>query len=421
MIKNNFVEVNNIEEISRYSSNQLLKRIEIFDGNFRVHKEEKNMLKQRIVDLNRQIISNETKLNRQKQLPYLVATVVEILNDLSEEDKGNESFQYKVSEIKESAIVIKTASRQTIFLQVPGLVPFEEMKPGDLVGVNKDSFLILEKLPPEFDSRAKSMELDERPDVNFNDIGGLNKQIQELTEAIILPLEHPEMFQNIGIEAPKGVLLYGPPGTGKTLLARAVANACNACFLKLAGPQLVQMYIGEGAKIVRDAFEIAKRKKPSIVFIDELDAIGVKRGGSGKGGREVQRTMLELLNQLDGFTTINQVKVIAATNRPDILDPALVRSGRIDRKIECPLPNESSRKRILKLHAMRMIYDKEGVNFDELARMTQDFNGAQMKAISVEAGMIALRRESKQLEHEDFVEGVAQVRSKKKTDLNYYA
>merc|ERR1712226_959841 len=151
------------------------------------------------------------------------------------------------------------------------------MKPGDLVGANKDSFLILEKLPPEYDSRAKSMELDERPDVNFNDVGGLQKQIQELTEAIILPLEHPEMFQNIGIEAPKGVLLYGPPGTGKTLLARAVANASNACFLKLAGPQLVQMYIGEGAKIIRDAFEIAKKKKPAIVFIDELDAIGIKR------------------------------------------------------------------------------------------------------------------------------------------------
>jgi 26S proteasome regulatory subunit T5 len=182
------------------------------------------------------------------------------------------------------------------------------------------------------------------------------------------------------------------------------------------------MYIGGGAKIVRDAFEIAKKRAPSIVFIDELDAVGTKRfGGDGRGSREVQRTMLELLNQLDGFSSDNRIKVVAATNRPDILDPALLRSGRIDRKVECPLPNEPSRKRILRLHASRMVYNKEGVNFDELSRMTVDFNGAQLKAVCVEAGMLALRREAEMLEHEDFVEGVAAVRSKKKTTLNYYA
>merc|ERR1712157_253235 len=168
------------------------------------------------------------------------------------------------------------------------------MRPSDLVGVNKDSFLILDKLPTEYDTRAKAMELEEKPDVNFNDIGGLDKQIEELTEAIVLPLESPEMFENIGIQSSKGVLLHGPPGTGKTLLARAVANACNACFLKLAGPQLVQMYIGDGAKIIRDAFTLAKEKSPAIIFIDELDAIGQKRSGGGElsGVREVQRTML---------------------------------------------------------------------------------------------------------------------------------
>jgi len=229
------------------------------------------------------------------------------------------------------------------------------------------------------------------------------------------------MFTKIGIQSPKGVLLHGPPGTGKTLLARAVANACNACFLKLAGPQLVQMYIGDGAKIIRDAFEIAKKKAPSIVFIDELDAVGTKRySGEGKGDREVQRTMLELLNQLDGFEQNTKVKVVCATNRPDILDPALMRSGRIDRKVECPLPNEMGRKRILKLHASRMNYDPE-TNFEELARYTQDFNGAQLKAVAVEAGMLALRREAAIITHDDFVEGVAVVRSKKKTTLNYYA
>jgi len=408
-------------EVFGFSAAQLRKRIEIFDGNVKFHQDERAILEQQLRDIDKEIQAGNEKLKRQKTLPYLVATVVEILKDLQEDGEKNESAQYDFAQQKEPAVVIKTASRQTIFLPVPGLLDPEEMRPSDLVGVNKDSFLILDKLPTEYDTRAKAMELEEKPDVNFNDIGGLDKQIEELTEAIVLPLESPEMFENIGIQSPKGVLLHGPPGTGKTLLARAVANACNACFLKLAGPQLVQMYIGDGAKIIRDAFEIAKNKAPSIVFIDELDAVGTKRySGDGKGDREVQRTMLELLNQLDGFEQNTKVKVVCATNRPDILDPALMRSGRIDRKVECPLPNEPSRVRILKLHATRMNYDKE-TNFEELARMTQDFNGAQLKAVAVEAGMLALRREATIIDHEDFVEGVAAVRSKKKSTLNYYA
>jgi len=408
-------------EVMQYTAQQLRKRIEIFDGNVKFHNDEKAILQQQIKDLDKEIQAGNEKLKRQKTLPYLVATVVEILKDLEQDGQANEAANYDFHDQKDPAVVIKTASRQTIFLPVPGLLDPEDMRPSDLVGVNKDSFLILDKLPAEYDTRAKAMELEEKPDVNFNDIGGLDKQIEELTEAIVLPLDNPDMFTRIGIQSPKGVLLHGPPGTGKTLLARAVANACNACFLKLAGPQLVQMYIGDGAKIIRDAFEIAKNKQPSIVFIDELDAVGTKRdAGEGNSGREVQRTMLELLNQLDGFEQNAQVKVVAATNRPDILDPALLRSGRIDRKIECPLPNEPARMRILKLHATRMNYDKE-TNFEELARMTQDFNGAQLKAVAVEAGMLALRRDATIIDHEDFVEGVNVVRSKKKTTLNYYA
>jgi len=411
-----------VDSITSWSTDKLRRRIQMFDSNVNFHKSDIKAAQLTISDLEAQIAQGEERLKRQKQLPYLVATVVEVLDDLQNDDDENEAAAYDHADQKEPAVVIKTAARQTIFLPVPGLVHPDDMRPGDLVGVNKDSYLILDKLPAEYDSRAKAMELEEKPDATFYDVGGLDKQIQELTEAVVLPIKHPEMFANIGIEAPKGCLLHGPPGTGKTLLARAVANSCDACFLKLAGPQLVQMYIGDGAKIVRDAFEIAKKRAPSIVFIDELDAVGTKRfGGDGRGSREVQRTMLELLNQMDGFTSDNRIKVVAATNRPDILDPALLRSGRIDRKIECPLPNEPARKRILRLHATRMIYDEEGVNFDELARMTVDFNGAQLKAVAVEAGMLALRREALKLEHEDFVEGVAAVRSKKKTTLNYYA
>merc|ERR1711970_914787 len=233
------------------------------------------------------------------------------------------------------------------------------------------------------------------------------------------PMTHKDRFINLRIKPPKGVLLYGPPGTGKTLMARACAAQTQSCFLKLAGPQLVQMFIGDGAKLVRDAFALAKEKAPAIIFIDELDAIGTKRFDSEKAGdREVQRTMLELLNQLDGFSSVDDIKVIAATNRIDILDPALHRSGRLDRKIEFPAPTEEARARIMQIHARKMNVDPD-VNYEELARSTDDFNGAQCTAVCVEAGMIALRRESSLVTHEDFLDGVIEVQAKKKANLNY--
>lgn len=208
--------------------------------------------------------------------------------------------------------------------------------------------------------------------------------------------------------------MYGPPGTGKTLLARACAAQTDATFLKLAGPQLVQMFIGDGAKLVRDCFALAKEKAPSIIFIDELDAVGTKRFDSEKAGdREVQRTMLELLNQLDGFASDDRVKVLAATNRVDVLDPALLRSGRLDRKIEFPLPNEEARAQILKIHSRKMTVD-EGVNWPELARSTDEFGGAQLKAVCVEAGMIALRKGMVKIGHEHYVDAIAEVQAKKK-------
>ena len=229
--------------------------------------------------------------------------------------------------------------------------------------------------------------------------------------------------------------MYGPPGTGKTLLARACAAQTNATFLKLAGPQLVQMFIGDGAKLVRDCFALAKEKAPSIIFIDELDAVGTKRFDSEKSGdREVQRTMLELLNQLDGFASDERIKVLAATNRVDVLDPALLRSGRLDRKIEFPLPNEESRAQILRIHSRKMAIEEGNINWNELARSTDEFGGAMLKAVCVEAGqcptrhvfldgllltkpvagMIALRKGFSKITHEHYVDAIAEVQAKKK-------
>ncbi|XP_006655842.1 26S proteasome regulatory subunit 6A homolog [Oryza brachyantha] len=410
------------DQLASMSTEDIVRATRLLDNEIRVHKDELQRSNLDLESYKEKIKENQEKIKLNKQLPYLVGNIVEILEmnpeDEAEEDGANIDLD---SQRKGKCVVLKTSTRQTIFLPVIGLVDPDKLKPGDLVGVNKDSYLILDTLPSEYDSRVKAMEVDEKPTEDYNDIGGLEKQIQELVEAIVLPMTHKDRFQKLGIRPPKGVLLYGPPGTGKTLMARACAAQTNATFLKLAGPQLVQMFIGDGAKLVRDAFQLAKEKAPCIIFIDEIDAIGTKRFDSEvSGDREVQRTMLELLNQLDGFSSDERIKVIAATNRADILDPALMRSGRLDRKIEFPHPSEEARARILQIHSRKMNVNPD-VNFEELARSTDDFNGAQLKAVCVEAGMLALRRDATEVTHEDFNEGIIQVQAKKKSSLNYYA
>ncbi|KAL0580655.1 26S proteasome regulatory subunit 6A [Marasmius crinis-equi] len=408
------------EDIMSLPTDDILTRIRLIDNDIKVMRSETLRLQHEQSVMKEKIRDNGEKIKQNKVLPYLVGNVVEIL-DVDPEVEEDGAIKDLDSMRKGKCAVIKTSTRQTVFLPLIGLVPAENLQPGDLVGVNKDSYLILDTLPAEFDSRVKAMEVDERPTETYTDIGGLEKQIEELVEAIVLPMEQADKFKTLGIKPPKGCLMYGPPGTGKTLLARACAAQTNACYLKLAGPSLVQMFIGDGAKLVRDAFALAKEKAPAIIFIDELDAIGTKRFDSDKSGdREVQRTMLELLNQLDGFSSDERIKVIAATNRIDILDPALLRSGRLDRKIEFPLPNEKARARIIEIHSRKMTLS-EDVNFDELARSTDEFNAAQLKAVCVEAGMIALREGASKLGHEHFLSGISEVQSKKKNDLMYFA
>ncbi|KAK8791870.1 hypothetical protein WA158_005247 [Blastocystis sp. Blastoise] len=246
----------------------------------------------------------QSQIKKSIRLPYLVGNFVEHI-EIPDERNPKKTI---------NCSVVKTTDRHSIFLPNTGLIPKSELSPGELIGVNKDTYIIYEKLPNEYDTRVKSMYLDEKPDDDYCDIGGLDKQIQELKEAVVLPISHGELYVKIGIRAPKGVLLYGPPGTGKTLLARACAKETEAAFIKLSATQLSQMYIGEGARMVRDCFDLAKEKiekdhfKGAIIFIDEIDAVGVKRGNEGGGSREVQRTLLELLNQLDGFSSDTRIK-----------------------------------------------------------------------------------------------------------------
>ncbi|CAI4932332.1 AVN_HP_G0046640.mRNA.1.CDS.1 [Saccharomyces cerevisiae] len=415
------------QEILNLSTQELQTRAKLLDNEIRIFRSELQRLSHENNVMLEKIKDNKEKIKNNRQLPYLVANVVEVMDMNEIEDKENSESTTQGGNVNldntavGKAAVVKTSSRQTVFLPMVGLVDPDKLKPNDLVGVNKDSYLILDTLPSEFDSRVKAMEVDGKPTETYSDVGGLDKQIEELVEAIVLPMKRADKFKDMGIRAPKGALMYGPPGTGKTLLARACAAQTNATFLKLAAPQLVQMYIGEGAKLVRDAFALAKEKAPTIIFIDELDAIGTKRFDSEKSGdREVQRTMLELLNQLDGFSSDDRVKVLAATNRVDVLDPALLRSGRLDRKIEFPLPSEDSRAQILQIHSRKMTTDDD-INWQELARSTDEFNGAQLKAVTVEAGMIALRNGQSSVKHEDFVEGISEVQARKSKSVSFYA
>eukprot|EP00800_Vazella_pourtalesii_P018848 TRINITY_DN6187_c0_g1_i2.p1 TRINITY_DN6187_c0_g1~~TRINITY_DN6187_c0_g1_i2.p1 ORF type:complete len:258 (-),score=55.95 TRINITY_DN6187_c0_g1_i2:86-859(-) len=243
-------------------------------------------------------------------------------------------------------------------------------------------------------------------------VGGLDKQIKEIKEVIELPVKHPELFESLGIEQPKGVLLYGPPGTGKTLLARAVAHHTECTFIRVSGSELVQKYIGEGSRMVRELFIMAREHAPSIIFMDEIDSIGSSRIGGGSGGdSEVQRTMLELVNQLDGFEATKNIKVVMATNRIDILDPALLRPGRIDRKIEFPPPNEDARIDILRIHSRKMNLTR-GINLRKIASLMPGASGAEVKGVCTEAGMYALRERRVHVTQEDFEMAVSKVMQK---------
>ena len=286
------------------------------------------------------------------------------------------------------------------------------LKPGVRVALNQDTLAVIEVLHDAWDPMVSGAEMVERPDIDYDSVAGLEEQKQYVREAIELPLNSPELFEKVGVEPPKGILLVGPPGCGKTLLAKAVANHTEATFIRMVGSELAQKYIGEGGRMVRELFSLAKEKAPSIIFLDEIDAIGAKRlDGSTSGDREVQRTLMQLLAELDGFDVLENVKIIAATNRPDILDEALLRPGRFDRVIEIPIPDEVGRKAIFKLNIDKMSTKK--IQLKQVVDKTNGFSGAEIKATCVEAGMIAIREGRGYITQSDFIDSIKRINLKK--------
>ncbi|KAJ3299764.1 26S proteasome regulatory subunit 7 [Borealophlyctis nickersoniae] len=284
-----------------------------------------------------------------------------------------------------------------------------DIEEGMRVGVDRNKYQIQIPLPPKIDPSVTMMQVEEKPDITYADVGGCKEQIEKLREVVEMPLLQPERFVNLGIDPPKGVLLYGPPGTGKTLSARAVANRTDATFIRVIGSELVQKYVGEGARMVRELFEMARTKKACIIFFDEVDAIGGARFDDGAGGdNEVQRTMLELINQLDGFDARGNIKVLMATNRPDTLDPALLRPGRLDRKVEYNLPDLEGRAHILKIHARSMSVERD-IRYELIARLCPNATGAELRSVCTEAGMFAIRARRKVATEKDFLESVNKV------------
>jgi len=305
--------------------------------------------------------------------------------------------------------LVKSSSGPILVVNVLETIDKSKLKPGTSVALNQRGSAIIEVLPRMEDPQVRAFEVIEKPDVTYNDIGGLEEQVEELREVVELPLKNAFIFRMIGVQPPKGVLLYGPPGCGKTLLAKAVARESNATFIKLVASELAQKFIGEGARLVKEVFAIARRKAPSIILIDEIDAIAAKRLDVGTSGeREIHRTLTQLLAELDGFDPLDNVKVIATTNRIDILDPAILRPGRFDKIIEIPLPNLRGRYEILKIHTRKMPLSSD-VDLIELAKLTEGATGADIRFVCTEAALHAIKHGKSIVERKDFIYAIDKV------------
>ena len=353
---------------------------------------EKRFVESQKLKYEREVRRLQAEIDRLKTVPLVVATIMDV--------------------ISEEKVLVRSSTGPQFMVNVSQYLNEDSLVQGAKVALNQQTLAIVEIIPTTEDPEISAMEVLESQDVNYEDIGGLDAQIQELIESVELPLTKPESFERIGIAPPKGVLLYGEPGTGKTLLAKAVAHRTEATFIRVVGSELIQKYIGDGAKLVREMFDMARKKSPSIVFIDELDAIASRRMNDTNGAdREVQRTLMQLLAEMDGFDNRGDVRIIAATNRLDILDSAILRPGRFDRIVNVPMPEEGARENIFRIHT-RFMSIADDIDFKKLAKLTEDASGADLNAIAMEAGMLAVRFDKDSVCMADFLESVQKVMSK---------
>jgi proteasome regulatory subunit len=376
-------------------------KVEALEERLEILEQQNEEMRDKLLDANAENNKYQQKLERLthenkklKQSPLFVATVQEITD--------------------EGVIIKQHGNNQEALTEVTDEMR-EDLEPDSRVAVN-NSLSVVKQLDNETDVRARVMQVEQSPDVSYEDIGGIDEQMEEVRETVEMPIESPEMFDEVGIDPPSGVLLHGPPGTGKTMLAKAVANQTDATFIKMAGSELVHKFIGEGAKLVRDLFELAREQEPAVVFIDEIDAIASKRTDSKTSGdAEVQRTMMQLLSEMDGFEDRGQISIIAATNRFDMLDRAILRPGRFDRLIEVPNPDEEGRELIFRIHTREMNVSDD-VEFDELAGITEDASGADIKAVTTEAGMYAIRDDRNEVWMQDFEDAWEKIRQTEEDD-----
>jgi len=373
------------------------------------------------------------ELNYQIKVNELEAAVLDLKVKVDELIKENNQLKRENNQLKRMplfvAVVVDILENGEVYLRQQGnnqeylTLASEEirplLKPGAKVAVN-NALSIVKVIGNIYDSRVRVMELEESPEISYAQIGGLIEQIKEVREAVEYPLTKPEMFKRIGVEPPKGILLYGPPGTGKTLIAKAVAHEAKATFIRMSGSELVHKFIGEGAGLVRELFMLARERAPAIVFIDEIDSVGSMRTNDGtSGSAEVQRTLMQLLAEMDGFDNRGDVRIMAATNRVDMLDPALLRPGRFDRLIEIPVPDYDSRVQIIGIHSNKMHLGPDA-KIDVVASMTENATGAELQAVCREAGMMALRREASEVGMADFVKAIHKVKNEKTADNRMY-